>query len=165
MSSTLHTLLLTAGIGAGATLVMDVWLLLLQRLGVPTLSFALIGRWGGHLLKGRLRHAAIAKSAPIRGELPLGWTLHYLTGIGFAALLLSLTGSDWALEPTLLPALALGVVTVAVPLLLIQPALGAGLASRRTPTPLKNCLKSLTNHTVFGLGLYLAACLISTLIA
>ena len=35
-------------VGAGATVVMDAWLLLLQRLGVPTSSFALIGRWVGH---------------------------------------------------------------------------------------------------------------------
>jgi len=35
--------------------------------------------------------------------------------------------------------------------------MGAGIASSRTPTPLKNCLRSLANHTVFGVGLYLSA--------
>jgi hypothetical protein len=35
--------------------------------------------------------------------------------------------------------------------------MGAGVASTRTPTPLLNNLKSLANHTVFGVGLYLAA--------
>ena len=157
MHPLLHHLLLTIAIGAGATLVMDAWLLLLQRLGVPTLSFAFIGRWVGHLLRGQLRHAAIGKAAPIRGELALGWLVHYATGIVFAAALLAFAGLTWAQHPTLLPALALGVATVAVPLLLIQPAMGAGIASRNTPTPLKNCLRSLANHSVFGLGLYLAA--------
>ena len=37
------------------------------------------------------------------------------------------------------------------------PAMGAGFAASRTPTPLKNCLRSLANHTVFGFGLYLSA--------
>ena len=32
---------------------------------------------------------------------------------------------------------------------------------RRTPTPLKNCLRSLANHTVVGLGLYLTALVIA----
>ncbi|KCV60573.1 DUF2938 family protein, partial [Bordetella bronchiseptica] len=35
-------------------------------------------------------------------------------------------------------------------------ALGAGFASSRTPTPLRNCLRSVLAHAVFGLGLYLA---------
>ena len=35
---------LTMLIGIGATAVMDAWLVLLQRLGVPTLNFAFVGR-------------------------------------------------------------------------------------------------------------------------
>ena len=35
--------------------------------------------------------------------------------------------------------------------------MGAGIASSRTPAPLMNSLRSLTNHAVFGLGLYLSA--------
>ena len=163
MNPLLHNFLLISAIGAGATLVMDAWLLLLQRLGVPTLSFAFVGRWVGHLARGRVRHAAIAKATPVRGELALGWLVHYATGIVFAALLLALAGTGWAARPTPLPALALGLATVAVPLLLIQPAMGAGIASRNTPTPLRNSLKSLATHSVFGLGLYLSAVLIAAL--
>lgn len=163
MNPLLHNLLLSVAIGAGATLVMDAWLQLLRRLGIASLSFALVGRWVGHLARGRVRHAAIAKAAPVRGELALGWLAHYATGIAFAALLLALAGPAWAARPSLLPALALGVATVAVPLLLIQPAMGAGIASRNTPTPLRNSLKSLATHTVFGLGLYLSAVLIAAL--
>eukprot|EP01036_Dinobryon_divergens_P059090 gene59090-78838_t len=77
-------------IGVGATAVMDAWLVLLQRLGVPTLNFAFIGRWVGHLLHGRIAHAAIAKSAPVRGELAWGWLTHYAVGVAFAGVLLAL---------------------------------------------------------------------------
>lgn len=46
---------------------------------------------------------------------------------------------------------------MAAPLLILQPALGAGVASRRTATPVFNASKSVATHVVFGLGLYLAA--------
>jgi Protein of unknown function (DUF2938) len=144
-------------IGIGATAAMDAWLLLLKRLKRPALNFALVGRWVGHIARGRWSHDAIARAAPVRGERALGWALHYATGVAFAALLVALSGTAWMRNPSLLPALAVGVGTVALPLFVMQPAMGAGIASSRTPTPLKNCLRSLTNHAVFGVGLYLAA--------
>ncbi|MBA4327300.1 MAG: DUF2938 domain-containing protein [Polaromonas sp.] len=144
-------------IGIGATAVMDAWLLLLQRLGVPTLNFAMIGRWAGHWRRGVWTHDAIARAAPVRGELALGWLLHYATGIAFAGLLAGIAGRDWLQQPTLLPALCVGIATVAAPWLVMQPAMGAGIASARTPEPAKNRLRSLANHGIFGLGLYLAA--------
>ncbi|MDO8386583.1 MAG: DUF2938 domain-containing protein [Polaromonas sp.] len=148
-------------IGMGATAFMDAWLLLLQRLGVPTLNFAMIGRWAGHWRRGIWTHEAIAKAAPVRGELALGWLVHYATGIAFAGLLAGLAGRNWAHQPTLLPAMGLGIATVAAPWLVMQPAMGAGIAASRTPAPAKNRLRSLANHSVFGLGLYLAAVLIA----
>lgn len=144
-------------IGIGATAVMDLWLLLLKQLKVPTLDFALLGRWTGHVLQGRWAHDAIARAAPIRGERALGWLTHYTVGIAFAALWAGLGGTAWMHGPTLLPALAFGIGTVAVPLFVVQPAMGAGIASSRTATPVRNCLRSLATHAVFGAGLYLAA--------
>ena len=144
-------------IGIGATAAMDVWLLLLKRLGAPTLNFAFVGRWVGHWRRGQWAHDAIAKAAPVKHELALGWLVHYLTGIAFAGLLVGMAGLAWARNPSLLPALAVGIGTVAAPWLLMQPAMGAGIASSRTPTPATNCARSLANHAVFGAGLYLAA--------
>lgn len=144
-------------VGIGATALMDAWLLLLSRLGVPTTSFALIGRWVGHFPRGRFAHAAIAKAEPVEFELGLGWLIHYLIGIAYAGVLVALQGAIWLAEPTFLPALVFGVVTVAAPWFVMQPAMGAGFAASKTPTPLKNCLRSLANHAVFGSGLYLVA--------
>ena len=157
MSFPLQEFPLAMLIGIGATAVMDAWLLLLRRLGIPTLNFAFIGRWVGHLLRGRFSHAAIAKATPIRGELAWGWLTHYAVGVAFATVLIGIQGAQWIYSPTLLPALAVGISTVAAPLLVMQPAMGSGFAASRTPTPVKNCLRSLANHTVFGLGLYLCA--------
>jgi hypothetical protein len=139
---------------------MDVWLAVLKRIGVQTLNFVLIGRWVGHLSRGKFAHAAIVQAQPIAGERLLGWLTHYAVGIAFAGLLVGLQGPAWMRSPTFLPAIAVGVCSVIAPLFVMQPAMGAGFAASRTPTPWKNRIRSLTNHTVFGLGLYLSAVVI-----
>lgn len=159
--STQSILLSIVAIGCGATLIMDAWLVVLRRLGVQTLNFAMIGRWAGHLAQGRFAHASIAKAAPVQGELALGWAVHYLIGIGFAGLLVALAGSRWIEAPTLVPAILFGIASVAAPLLVMQPAMGLGFFASRAPRPLPNCLRSLVNHTVFGTGLFLAASALS----
>lgn len=144
-------------IGLGATAVMDLWLGLLALLGIRAADFALVGRWIGHLAKGRFAHDSISMALPIRHERSLGWLTHYAVGVAYAGLLVALRGFHWIREPTLLPALATGLATVVVPLFVMQPAMGLGFAATRTPAPLKNCMRSLANHAVFGAGLYIAA--------
>mgnify|MGYP003576643606 CR=1 FL=1 len=144
-------------VGVGATALMDAWLLLLSRIGVPTASFAMVGRWIGHFAHGRFAHVAIAKAPPVRNELGLGWLTHYVIGVVYAALLISIQGEAWLEQPTFLPAVVFGVLTVAAPWFVMQPAMGAGFLALKTPTPLKNCLRNLANHAVFGTGMYLAA--------
>lgn len=145
-------------IGIGATIVMDLWTLTQKRaFGVPVLDYAMVGRWIGHLPRGRVRHDPIAKAAPIAGERLIGWTAHYAIGIAFAALLLGIWGVSWARNPSLTPALIIGLGTVAAPFLILQPALGAGIAASRTPHPNLARLRSLITHFVFGIGLFVAA--------
>lgn len=158
LSALLPTLISAVAIGIGATLLMDGWAVLRRRLlGVPSLDYALVGRWVGHMPRGRFYHVAIGQAAAVAGERPLGWAIHYLTGIVFAVAMVALTGSDWLCRPTLLPALLFGVVSVAMPFLLMQPALGLGIAASRTANPTKARLHSLITHAIFGVGLYLAA--------
>ena len=145
-------------IGAGATAVMDLWAIARkQLLGIPPLNYGLVGRWLAYLARGRFRHDPIAATTPVTGEQVIGWTAHYLIGIAFAAILLTLWGLEWARQPTLGPALIVGIGTVAAPFLLIQPGMGAGIAASRTPRPNAARLQSLLTHTIFGLGLYAAA--------
>lgn len=148
-------------IGVGATAVMDVWSVILKALGIPTLDYAMVGRWAGHLFRGRLMHPSIANARPITGEAALGWGIHYAVGIVFAAALAGIFGIRWLHAPTWSPALIVGVVTVVIPFFVIQPAMGAGIAASRTPTPWKNRLLSLLTHAVFGAGLYLCAVLLN----
>ena len=144
-------------IGVGATAVLDVWLAVLKALGIQTLDFALLGRWVGHTFKGSFFQPSIREATPIAGERALGWLTHYVVGVVFAGLLFRTMGTAWSRNPSLLPAIVLGVLTVAFPLFVMQPAMGAGFAASKTPTPIRNCLRSIVNHTIFGVGLYLSA--------
>lgn len=157
MNATSELVVRSVLIGAGATMTMDLWAAVLRRFGIPSLDLALVGRWIAHVPHGTWRHAGIARTPPVRGERVVGWVAHYAIGISFAALLLIAFGSEWGRAPTLAPALFIGVVTVAAPWFVLQPALGAGIASSRTQAPVFNALKSLVTHTVFGFGLFLAA--------
>ena len=76
-------------IGAGATAVMDLWAASLRRVWrVPSLDYALLGRWIGHFPSGHFMHESIASAAPVRHERVIGWSAHHAIGIMFAALLL-----------------------------------------------------------------------------
>lgn len=144
--------------GIGATLVMDVWGALRKPLlGWPVPDYSMVGRWVGHMNHGTFLHRRIAAASPIKGERALGWSVHYATGIAFAAALIGIVGFDWLHRPTVVPAMAFGLGTVAVPFLVMQPAMGAGAAASRTPNPSSARLQSIITHAVFGFGLWAAA--------
>lgn len=151
-------------IGTGATLVMDLWTLFRRRaFGIPSLDYALVGRWIGHMMHGRFRHASIVASAPVPGERALGWVAHYAIGIAFAALPLLIAGQAWIDAPTPLPALVAGLASVAAPFFVMQPALGLGIAASRTPQPGVARRRSVVTHLSYGVGLYLAAYMLAAL--
>ena len=148
-------LVTTIAVGVIATAAMDLWGVVRRPLlGWPRANYRLIGRWFAYMPRGRFRHAPIASSAPLPAELLVGWTVHYLIGISFAVLLVAIQGTRWLQRPTLGPALLVGGVTLIAPLFVMQPAMGAP----RTP---RSVLQSLITHTIFGLGLYGAARIIS----
>jgi hypothetical protein len=160
MNETLEFVLRTGLIGIGATAAIDLWNIFLKHaFGVLSLDYRLFGRWIGHLPSGRFIHKNIAKASPVRGELLIGWSAHYLIGITFAALLLAIWGLKWARSPSFLPALLIGIMTIVAPFFILQPGMGAGIAASKTPKPKIARLKSLGTHAVYGLGLYGAALL------
>jgi len=151
-------LLRALAMGLGATLVMDLWNLFLKRaFGIPSLDLGLLGRWVLHMPEGTFRHARIAAAAPKRFERSVGWIAHYSIGVSLAVGCVLLAPAGWLAAPTLPWALGYGLVTVVFPFLLMQPALGLGVASARAPRPAQARVKSLASHTAFGIGLYLCA--------
>ncbi|HEU5482784.1 MAG TPA: DUF2938 domain-containing protein [Sphingomicrobium sp.] len=152
-------------IGIGATAVLDLWSIVLKRLfGIPSADWGMVGRWFGHFPQGRFVHDSIGAAAPVRGERLIGWSAHYAIGIFYAVLLLAIWGLDWARQPTLLPALILALVALVAPFFIMQPGMGAGIAASRTPNPTQARLRSVINHSVFGVGLYVSAVLAAMLL-
>lgn len=142
-------------IGVGGAALMDTWALFARRaLGITGLDYALLGRWIGHFTKGRFFHDRIASAEKIPGERPLGWLAHYSIGAAFAILLLLIWGLQWAHAPTIWPAMVVGMGTIAAPWLVMQPAMGAGVAGSRSPNPTATRARNLATHAAYALGLY-----------
>lgn len=154
-------------IGVGGSAAMDLWALLLRYcFGVRSLDYGLFGRWIGHLIvQGQFKQDNITIAPPVPGERTIGWTLHYLIGILFASLLMACWGLQWARQPSLAPALIVGIGTTVAPYFVLQPGMGLGVAASRTPRPTIARLRSLATHCVYGLGLYGSALVTARLIA
>jgi hypothetical protein len=152
-------------IGIGATVIMDLWNLFLKRaFGIPSLNYCLLGRWLRHMPDGTFRHASINAAPQKSSECAVGWIAHYSIGVAFALIFVLFVSRDWMAHPTLLPALLYGIATVVFPYFIMQPALGLGIASSRSPDPTRARLKSLATHAVFGVGLYASALGVSFLL-
>ena len=148
-------------LGVAATALLDVWAMFLHRaFGIPPANWALVGRWVGHLPRGRFVHDDIGQAEPVPNELAIGWVFHYAVGIAFAAALLAIWGLGWARMPTLIPALIVGYVTIGCGWFILQPGMGAGIAASKRPNAMQIRLLNVLGHTVFGLGLYGAGLLL-----
>ena len=143
-------------IGIGATLTFDLWALFLKNVfKIAPSNFCLVGRWLLSMPDGIFKHSNIVSSPRKSAECVVGWIAHYMIGTTFAIVFVTLAGNNWLQHPTLIPAIAFGVVTVLMPFFIMQPALGLGFAASKMPNPTQARLRSLMNHTSFGVGLYL----------
>ncbi|WP_268244217.1 DUF2938 family protein [Shewanella litoralis] len=128
---------------------------------VPATNWRLVGRWVGHMKKGQFIQPALAKADSIPGELALGWLVHYVIGIAYGLILMVCFGSQWLNTPTLLAPLLVSWIGLAAPFFIMMPGMGAGIAGANTPKPAVVRFKSTVGHTVFGLGMFITAQLIS----
>jgi len=158
MNIELIHVLIAIAVGFGATLVMDLWGIFLKHaFNVPSSNYCFVGRWLCYMPDGIFLHKSIAAAPQKPAECAVGWIAHYAIGAIFALALVLLASPRWLREPTVLPAMIFGVVTVAIPFLAMQPSFGQGIAASKTPNPTQARLRSLMNHAVFGLGLYISA--------
>ena len=165
MNTLILSLISAILIGLGATLTFDLWGLFLKRVFKITPSnICLVGRWLRYILAGTFRHSNIGSTPPQSAECTVGWMAHYTIGMTFAVAFVALVGHNWLQHPTLIPAIAFGVVTVLAPFCIMQPALGFGIAASKTSNPTQARLRSLLNHTAFGVGLYLFGLLVNWLL-
>jgi hypothetical protein len=161
----IELLVATIVVGLGATLVMDLWTVFLRRaFNVPLPNYCFVGRWLRHMTDGVFKHPSIAAAARKPAECTIGWIAHYTIGALFALAFVALATPQWLRSPTLMPALIFGIVTVGMPLFIMHPSFGLGLAASKAPNPNQARLRSLMNHAVFGVGLYVAALVTSSTI-
>lgn len=152
-------------IGLGATLTFDLWGLFLKHaFKITPSNICFVGRWLLYMPEGTFKHTNITSSPPKRAECTVGWLAHYTIGITFAIVFVVITGRNWIQQPTLLPAMLFGVVTVLAPFFIMQPSFGLGVAAANSPNPTQARWRSLVNHTAFGVGLYLFGLLVSRLL-
>ena len=149
----LHALL----IGILATFIADILASLTKQIfKIPFLDYAWVGRWFLYMKQGQFTHTNIIQSAPLSGEKGFGWFIHYAIGIVIALIML------WIFQIGLIPlnpylyALIFGIITVAFPFFIMQPAFGFGIAANKTPAPKIARFRSLLAHLYFGIGLSLA---------
>ncbi len=149
-------------VGVGGTVIMDLWALIQKQLfNIPSLNYALVGRWLLLMRKGKFFHNTIVQASTQYGEKIVGWMAHYLIGIAFSLLLVLVKGNNWLQHPTLWPALLIGLASLVAPFLLMQPCFGLGVAAAKTPAPWVARQRSLVAHISFGIGLWLSALLLT----
>lgn len=142
--------------GLGGTIAMDIWAWILNRAGIaPKPNWAMPGRWTANLPK--LFHDDIAHVAEVKGELAIGWALHYGVGIAYGVIWALIGGAPWLASPGFLPVWIFSILTIAAGWFLLQPGLGLGWAASKTPNPWKTRGMGLLAHTVFAFGMWLVA--------
>jgi energy-converting hydrogenase Eha subunit B len=165
MNTLVISLLSAALMGLGATLTFVLWGLFLKRaFKITPSNICLVGRWLRYMPEGTFMHSNIVSTPQKSAECTVGWIAHYLIGITFASVFVAIVGSSWLQHPTLIPAIVFGVVTVLAPFFIMQPAMGLGFVTSKTSNPMQARIRSLMNHTAFGVGLYFFGWLASGLL-
>jgi hypothetical protein len=165
MNTLNHPFINTILIGLGATLTFDLWGLFLKyAFHIRPSDICLVGRWLRYMPEGTFNHSNIVSAPRKSAECAIGWIAHYLIGITFAFIFLEVVGDPWLQRPTFIPAIGFGVFTVLAPFFIMQPSFGFGFAASKTSNPAQARLRSLMNHTAFGVGLYLFGLLVNWII-
>lgn len=149
------TIMQGLAVGLVATLVIDIWAMVLKTFRLPTANWAMIGRWLGHMPHGRFVQPHIADAEPVAGERYIGWIFHYAVGFVFGIAWLWFVRDLMKLTPGLLSAIVFSLLLIVTPWFIMQPGLGHGIAASRTQKPWLVRGLNLVVHTLFGVGLYL----------
>jgi hypothetical protein len=141
--------------GVIATLAIDLWALVLKRgFNQQTMDWGLAGRWFAYMPRGVFFHRPIGKTSPVKNEKLIGWSAHYIVGIIYAWMYITLMTMVFSRQPDLFSAVIFGLATVLAPWLIMQPGMGMGVFASKVLNPGLKRLVSLSVHTVFGVGLF-----------
>ncbi|WP_158583521.1 DUF2938 family protein [Salinisphaera sp. Q1T1-3] len=152
-------------IGIVSTLVLDIWAQIQQRVaGVPAPDWGTAGRWVRGLSRGEwvLRDGTAAPSATDR---TVGWLFHYGVGIVYGFFLFLIAGAAFAVHPTLIPPLIVGVIIATLAgLFIFLPGLGAGVAGAGLADQKTAIRNMLIGHLIFAVAQYLTAVCLAAIV-
>jgi Protein of unknown function (DUF2938) len=115
-----------------------------------------LGRWIGHMFKGRFTHEDITKAAPVAHEAAIAVTAHYAIGVALGAGYALILRVPQPRQSTFTRAAACGAATTVFPWFWMFPARGQGVmgfgdGDLRVP------VFALCVHILYGLGLELGS--------
>jgi hypothetical protein len=152
--------------GIVATVILDLWQRVLHAAtGIPPTNWGIVGRWFGHMPRGRFIHEAIAEAEPVGNEAVIGWTLHYLIGIVYGVVYVGLIVFVMSGTPSVLNGFLFGLASVVIPWFVMQPALGLGIMGSKAPNPAVPRYTALAAHCIYGMALYAGSVLHTALAA
>lgn len=153
-------------IGVVSTLVLDIWAQLQQKVaGVPAPDWGVAGRWVQGLSRGQWVLDASPSKAPNSYDKTVGWLFHYGVGIVYAALLFVIGGSAFAIQPSVWPPIAIGLILATLAgLFIFLPGLGAGIAGSKLPDQKTAIMHMLIGHAIFACAQYVTAVCLAALI-
>lgn len=138
--------------GVAATYVMD---LAGRRIVAPALGrgpAGNLGRWIGHMFRGRFTHEDIAKSPPVPHEASIGAASHYAIGFVLGAAYAVLLRVPVTRPSSLPRAVGYGIGTTVFPWFLMFPARGQGVMGLRDRDARVPAF-ALGTHIAYGFGL------------
>ena len=142
-------------VGCIATSVLDLWSYVAKTfLKLPGPNWGFVGRWIDHMKNGQFFHRPIAASPEIPGERAIGWVIHYVIGAFYGVCCLGYLYT-YQKDASIVSAIILAWIFLAAPWLVMQPGLGMGIFSSKTPKPNLMRMVSVIAPTMFGSGLYL----------
>jgi len=145
-------------VGIGGTVALDIWAWIIFKIfGLPATNWTLVGRWVGHMKSKQFIQPNLASTKKVRGELIIGWVVHYIIGMAYGLIILLLWGEQWLDNPTVLAPMLVSWFFLIAPFFIMMPGMGLGIAGAKTPNPILTRIRSFAGHTAFGLGMYATA--------
>lgn len=143
-------------VGVVATLVMDLWNLVLYFTFGISLDWSLMGRWIGNMFQGNFFLYGLEKAPAIKNEALIGWLVHYTVGTVYGICFLLFCYKVIHKKPRFIYALIVALVFMVMPFLVYQPAIGMGYFASHASDPDFVRMITVSMHLSFGVGLYLA---------
>ena len=146
-------------IGFFATMVMDLWTLLLFFITGHPIDWGIIGKVVGYMFEGDLIVSDMSKYHALKYQNAIGWLTHYSVGFIYAIAFELIVLHGLKYKASLLKTLIFAWVLMVFPLCVLSPLFGKGFFYMHSASPLHNILYTISCHTMFGVGLWLGTLL------